>query len=169
MLKNLDINKALSDLTKPEHPVLLISGKKGYTVNIMPAGWVTRTSHNPPIIAVSVGFSRYTHDLMTKFENFVLAYPIKGQKKIIKYTGNCSGRDVDKFGEINIKTRPGHRVELPVLENARVNFECKKKFQYDTGDHTLFGGEIIAARGDKAKRPLLNIGNYVYKEFKKYE
>ncbi len=165
MLQSIDIKKALSLLTKPEHPVLLISGQKKEKINIMPAGGVTRTSHKPPLMAVSVGFTRFTHKLMTKYEYFILSYPVKKHIKMIKYTGNCSGKHVDRFSSININTVPAQKVDLPVLKEDKVNFECQKKAQVKTGDHTLFVGRVVAATGNQSANAVINVGNYTYKEF----
>lgn len=164
-MEKININKALSRLTKPEHPVLVITGHSGEKVNIMVAGWVMRTSIKPPLVAVSVGHARYTHEMLQKHEEFVLSYPVKGQETIIEFCGSRSGKDVDKFKELDIKVCSGEKIKLPVLREARVNLECKIVDKFRTGDHTIFIGEVLAASGNPKEKPLLNIGNYIYMEF----
>ncbi|MFC2061499.1 flavin reductase family protein [Elusimicrobiota bacterium] len=165
MEEKIEISRALSQLTKPEHAVLLISGSSLNNANIMVAGWVMRTSHEPSLIAVSVGKTRYTHGLMEENNQFVLAYPVKGMEEIIEFCGSRSGRDVNKFEKLGIKTVPARKIDLPIIENARVNFECRIIDRIETGDHTVFVGEVLAAGGNPGKSPLINVGDYVYKEF----
>jgi flavin reductase (DIM6/NTAB) family NADH-FMN oxidoreductase RutF len=162
----LNINKALSELTKPDHPVLVISGRRNEGMNIMVAGWVMRTSFKPPLIAVSIGKTRYTHKMLEKYSEFVLAYPVKGHEKIIDFCGSKSGRSVNKFEVLDIKSAAAQKVNLVIIENAQINFECRLKEKIKTGDHTIFVGEVVAASGNPKKKPLLNVGNYTYKEFK---
>lgn len=166
-MKKFNVNKALSEFTKPEHPVLVISGNCDTNMNIMVAGWVMRVSFNPPLIAVSVGHTRYTHELLVKYPEFVLAYPVKSHKEIINYCGSKSGKDFDKFKELKIKTISAEKLNLLLIEDARINFECKTITSFAAGDHTVFVGEVVSASGNPDKNPLLNIGNYVYKEFSK--
>ena len=164
-MKKLNIEQALAQLTKPQHPVLVVSGNISKKVNIMVAEWVMRTSLEPPMMAVSVGFSRFTHQLLEEFDEFVLAYPTKSQEEIIKYCGSTSGRVIDKFSEIGIKTCTSEKVHLPLLEEARVNFECKTVGKFATGDHTIFVGEVTSASGNAESKAFIDIGNRVYREF----
>ncbi len=163
-MKRFPVKKALSELTKPEHSVLVVSGRKKEKVNIMVAGWVMRTSFNPPLLAVSVGHTRYTHELMKKYDEFVLAYPSAAQRDIVEYCGGCSGRDRNKIEEKNIETENAAKVNLLNIKGCRVNFECRKKAEFKTGDHTIFTGEVVNAVGDSEKNPLMNTGNYTYRE-----
>jgi len=165
-MKELIVNKAISELTKPEHPVLVISGRTGKKINIMPAGWVTRTSFDPPLMLVSVGFTRYTHTLLNEYKEFILAYPVKGMENIINVCGSTTGREIDKLEKVKPATEPGLKTSLPLLTKARVNFECKVIDSMDTGDHTVFIGMVLRAAGNPDKSPLINTGNYKYREFK---
>ena len=163
--EELDLNKYLSNLTKPEHPVILVSGNMDREMNFMAAGWVMRTSFKPPLMAVSVGHSRHSHRLMQDEEEFVLSYPVSGQEDLIKAAGSLSGSSVDKFSEIDEEYKRGSKVNLPVFTRARVNFECLKRDFKKTGDHTIFIGEVLFASGNPGRAPLLNTGNYRYREY----
>ncbi len=164
-MKELDVKKAFANYTKPEHPVLLISGRIGDEVNIMPAGWVMRSSFDPPIMVVSVGHTRHTHALLKKYDGFILSYPVRGQEDIISYCGSHSGREVEKFSKKNIPRVLSRKLRLPLVEGCRVSFECRKTGEFETGDHTVFAGEVLAASGNPDKLPLLNAGNSVFSEF----
>ncbi len=165
-MKRINADKALSSLTKPQHPVLLVSGSRDEKINFMAAGWVMRTSLDPPLMAVSVGHGRYTYALMKKYPEFVLSYPAEGQEKLIELGGSFSGRETDKFSKTDEPLEEGKEVKLPIFKGARVNFECRKVDAFKTGDHTIFIGRVASASGNPDLNPLINIGNYTYREFK---
>ena len=53
-----------------------------------------------------------------------------------------------------IATRPGAE-GAPLIENALGWLECRLQDEHDTGDHTLFVGEVLAAEQGRAAPPLL--------------
>lgn len=162
-MKEVNIEYALSNLTKPESVVFVISCNDHGVANIMPAGWSMRTSFNPPLYAVSIGFSRYTHELILKTKKFVIAFPSEELEKLILQTGSCSGRNMNKFNEFKIETVPSKETSpLPLLAKATLNLECKLHSQFETGDHTIFVGTVLRATQGKGKHNLINIGNYKF-------
>src|SRR3989344_4916271 len=68
--------------------------------NIMPARWCTRCSTEPPLIAISIGLNRYTHELLERNQYFGIAVP--NETFDYKFIGSHSGRDVNKFKEEKI-------------------------------------------------------------------
>jgi flavin reductase (DIM6/NTAB) family NADH-FMN oxidoreductase RutF len=108
--------------------------------NIMPARWCTRCSNEPPLIAVSIGLTRYTHELLDKNKYFAIAVPDKDFD--YSFIGSHSGRDIDKFegGEIE---RIYGKYKVPLIKRALLNIELEKYESFRTGDHTLFVGEFL--------------------------
>ena len=155
MLREVDISYGLSNLTKPGNVVLVVSIDKAGKANLMPAGWQMRTSFNPPMFAVSIGKTRYTHRLISEQKEFVVAYPGEGMENVIEFCGSCSGKNVDKFKECEIKTEKAKFVSPPLLQDARANFECKLIKSLETGDHTIFVGQVVAAYENKDKKKIL--------------
>ncbi len=129
----------------PEWVTLVVAADESGRPNAMPAGWVTFTSIDPVMLAVSVGFERYTHGLLKQSDEFVVTYPSAEQKEDVYYCGNHSGADVDKFSETSLKKEEPARVSVPLVQNSVVCFECEKRGELVTGDHTIFAGEIVAA------------------------
>ncbi len=121
-------------------------GKNGMT-----AAWVTRVSHAPPLILVSVGKKRYTHELIVKGKRFCLNILAEGQLDVAKNFGFSSGRETDKFEGIP------HRIGksgCPVLEGVAGFLDCRLVSAHDAGDHTLFIGEVVDC-GFSGKKPIL--------------
>ncbi len=147
---------------KPERVVLVVSVDEKGKPNVMPAGWCMRCSFDPPLIAVSIGKTRYTHSLLKKSKEFVIAVPNKELIDLVKFTGSCSGRDVDKFKEAEIETAKG-KGSVSLIKKATLNLECEKYNECDSGDHTIFIGKIICAWYNK-KGVLFNFGKGNFRE-----
>ena len=126
----------------------------------MPAGWSMRTADRPLLLAVSVGHTRYTHELILETGEFVLAYPSLAMIDDVKLTGSKSGRDTDKMSACRLRLVPAERVRARLVEGAAANFECVLRSHHQAGDHTIFVGEVLAARVDGAPGSrLMNFGS----------
>ena len=144
----------------PEPVVFVISCDREGKPNIMPAGWSMITSAEPPMLAVSISHKNYTHDLIEENGEFVIAFPNREMIDVVKYTGSCSGRRVDKFSHCRLVTLKSRFVRPPLIKDAVACFECKVKGKLVTGDHTIFAGEVLASYiSEKYKSRLYNFGD----------
>jgi flavin reductase (DIM6/NTAB) family NADH-FMN oxidoreductase RutF len=132
-------------LLHPMHTVLITCvGKKGKP-NIMPLAWAMPTSHSPPLVAISISPKRYSHTLIEKTEEFVINIPTMKIANETLACGNTSGRDHDKFQETGLTPVPAKKVKAPIIKECLAHLECKLHNQLETGDHTIFVGEIVEA------------------------
>jgi flavin reductase (DIM6/NTAB) family NADH-FMN oxidoreductase RutF len=129
----------------------------------MPAGWSMFTSFEPPMYAVSVGHERYTHELLQAAGEFTVAIPGPGMGPAIRWLGARSGRDGDKLAGLDLELQPADEIGAPLLAGALANLECQVATQLETGDHTIFVGEVMAAHlADQIPGRLLNFGPGLY-------
>ena len=142
-MKEVNVSEAWG--RKYPEPVVMVTSIKDGKPNIIPLGWSMITSFVPSMMAISIGHTRYSHEIISKGKEFVLAYPSEDMGKEVLYCGTHSGREVDKFKETGLKSSPAKFVKPPLIKDAVANFECKVIKQTDTGDHTIFVGEVIAA------------------------
>jgi len=152
-------NEAVGRMSRPSRLALVVAKTEQGLANIITLGWFMRTSITPPMFAISVGFTRYSHEILQQNRHFVLAIPSIIMVKETMQCGLQSGRDVDKISEFNIKTQRGKLTEIPLLSDAVANFECKIITQVGGGDHTIFVGEVKYAwqHKDEALEQLLSI------------
>ena len=145
---------------RPEWTALVVSwDARNDRPDIITLGWTMHTSGRPSMAAISIGHPRYSHELITKEGEFVLAYPNARMGDAAMYCGTHSGRDVDKFAHTDLVPLPTKIVKPPLIQDAVVNMECKVVGTLDTGDHTIFVGEIVAAYEEpEEKEILLNFG-----------
>lgn len=147
----------------PEWIVLVVTVDQQGRVDVMPAGWCMVTSGRPLMLAVSIHPHRHTHRLLSEAGEFVISFPSVGQGAAVWYCGSHSGRDVDKIADTNLDTLPAAKIRTPLLKGAVANFECRLIKQMDTGDHTIFVGEVVAAHvEEKSPGRLVNFGGFHY-------
>jgi len=139
---------------RPERIVWAVAAHDGRR-SICPLGWKMNTSGSPPMMAVSVAPSRFTHGLIAGSGEFVLAWPGEELAEATLFCGTHSGRDVDKFKQLKLTPLPGERVAAPLVAECIANLECRLAGQFTSGDHTIFVGEILAAWVNEAPKRLL--------------
>jgi flavin reductase (DIM6/NTAB) family NADH-FMN oxidoreductase RutF len=73
---------------------------------------------------------------------------------------------VDKFEAITIATSPPAVTSVPLIEGCAAHLECRLHKQVETGDHSIFVGEVVAAHvPDEPIRKLDNFaGNFAVAE-----
>lgn len=167
MLKEAKVEEAWKK-KYPERVVLAVTCDREGKPNIIPLGWCMQTSFHPPLVAISVGHARYSHQLLSESKEFVLAFPNKDMGREVLYWGTHSGRDEDKLAKTEVKVTPSRFVKPPLLSDCVINFECKVVEAVETGDHTIFVGKILAAYVNESQKDiLLNFGNYRFGGVKK--
>ncbi len=129
----------------PERTVLAVSSDRNGRPNIITLGWNMPTSRTPPMAVISVGVTRYSHNLIHDSGAFVLVFPSIEIEAAVLYCGTHSGRNVDKFKATGLTPLPAQHVMPPLVKEGVVNMECQVVGELRTGDHTLFVGEILAA------------------------
>ncbi len=120
--------------------VFVISTKLKDRVNAMTAAWVSRASFDPPLITISVGKARFSHDMIK--ESGVFAVNVLGPENIPagKHFGLKTGRKTDKFAGLDYDTKV---TGSPILKDCISWMDCRVVSFHDAGDHTLFIGEVL--------------------------
>ncbi len=146
------INVSVSSAYRLIHPMhtMLIScvGKAGKP-NIITLAWVMPTSISPPMVAISVGPSRYSHSLIEETGEFVVNVPTMDILKETFFCGKVSGKTHNKFEEAGLTPIPARKVKPPIIKECIAHLECKLHSHMTTGDHTIFVGEVVEAYADK--------------------
>ena len=65
------------------------------------------------------------------------------------YCGVKSGRDVDKFKEMNLTPIPGVEVKAPLIGESPVSLECKVREIKQLGSHDMFIADVVAVHADE--------------------
>jgi flavin reductase (DIM6/NTAB) family NADH-FMN oxidoreductase RutF len=105
-------------------------------------------SLSPPMVLICIEKSAGCHYAFEESNVFVVNVLREGEADVSELFASLKD---DKFESINFK--PGID-GVPVLENALATLECRVKFSYHGGDHSIFVGEVESVAVDNGQ-PLL--------------
>jgi len=129
----------------PEQIVIAIAREASGKCNPITLGWTMITSGSPPMMAISIGLTRHSLEVLRAADGFVIAMPSEAQEAETMLFGTRSGRDGDKFAEAGTALAPAEAIDCEIMADAVANFECRKVSELTTGDHVLFVGEVVCA------------------------
>lgn len=146
-----------------KYGLLLCSMGNDRKPNVMAIGWMTGgIIWGRPIVCVYVRPSRYTYSRLEEISEFTVNVLPSEFKEAIDHCGTVSGRNRDKFAETGLKPVPAQKVQVPVIEQAVICYECvivhkndvlpqflSKEIEesvYPLGNyHRIYFGEVVAA------------------------
>ncbi len=111
------------------------------------ANWVTQASFDPPMVAVAVGSTSKTIELLRDAHHFAINVLHEGQRDLAAKLGRASGGGGGGTSQKlkGIKTKPAPVSGAPVLTEALGWVECRVVATLPSGDHTLVLGEVVGA------------------------
>lgn len=131
--------KAIGDLSYGVYIVTATDGERHNGQIVTTAFQVTST---PPQVAVCISKETFTHGLIMKTKKFGISVLEKETPMIfIGPWGFKSGRDIDKFQNVNYKT--GDTGVRLVTDHTLSAMEVKVNSTQDVGTHDIFIGEIV--------------------------
>ncbi len=119
--------------------------------NIITLAWTTPISFNPPIFGISIGPTRYTHNLIKQTKEFGVNLPTMDIVDKVLFCGRHSGKKVNKFEETGLTPIPAKKIQAKLIKECVANFECEVIDIQKYGDHSFFVGQVVAAICDEGK------------------
>lgn len=112
--------------------LLLVSTNKQGRNNVMTIGWgLIGVFWGKPVFLVSVRPSCCTHRFIEETGEFTVNVPEEGMKDVVKYCGEVSGRDHDKFSECELKVLKSRIVRPPIVGQCKLHYECRVVHKID--------------------------------------
>lgn len=132
-------------------PVVLVSAADSDgNKNIITVAWAGTICSDPPMVSISVRPERHSHAMICDTGEFVINLTTEELAYATDYCGVKSGRDVDKFKEMNLTALPGKVVKVPRIAESPVSIECVVKECKSLGTHDMFIAEVVAVSVDDA-------------------
>jgi flavin reductase (DIM6/NTAB) family NADH-FMN oxidoreductase RutF len=144
--RSLDVRKVTSLVN--HGPTVLASCRHGGRSNLITLAWTTPVSADPPMVAIAVAPTRYSHGLISGSGEFVINVPSSGMLPAVWHCGTVSGRDGDKFTSSGLSEAAAMEVDVPVIAECFAHIECRVAAAPVLGDHTLFVGEVLAVSAE---------------------
>ena len=141
---NLDVMKKLT------YGLFVLTARDGQKDNGCIINTAVQVASEPNTISISVNKANYTHDMILKTGKFNVSILSEEAKfDTFKHFGFQSGRDVDKFAEVEISRADNG---IAIIHNEQTNGYLSGKViqSIDLGSHTLFiatveDGEVWSA------------------------
>lgn len=131
-------------------PAVMVSCKKENEIpNIITIAWTGTVCTNPPMVYISVRKERHSYDIIKESGEFVINIGSESTAEAVDYCGVKSGRQVDKFKEMNLTAIDGNVVKAPLIKESPVNIECRVKQIIELGSHDMFLADVVGVHVDK--------------------
>ena len=106
--------------------------------NLITIAWAGVVNSDPPMISVSIRPERHSYAQIVQSGAFCLNLTGMALCRATDYCGVKSGRDVDKFKEMNLHAREVEGFPAPALDEAPAFLCCRVKQRIPLGTHDLF-------------------------------
>ncbi len=150
--------REIAALLHPRPAVLVTCCDANESPNILTIAWHTPLSHDPPLVGISVGTTRYSHRLISQVGEFVINIVGQPFLEALQICGKYTGELDDKVALARLTPLPAKTVKPCLIAQALGYLECRVVQQIPTGDHTLFIGEVLQAQVDEMA--FSNMWNY---------
>ncbi len=130
-------------------PAVMVSCGSPEKPNILTIAWTGIVNSTPPMTYISVRKSRFSHDLIAQSGEFVINLTTEALTFATDYCGVKSGREVDKFKEMQLTPLAADQVRCPMIAESPVNLECKVLEVHEYPSHDMFVAEIVAVHVDE--------------------
>jgi flavin reductase (DIM6/NTAB) family NADH-FMN oxidoreductase RutF len=129
-----------------------VTAKHGDEVAAMTANFLTQSSFTPPMVAVAVEVDSKTHRVIEASGAFAVNVFEDVQRELAGLLGRKSRKSPDKFD--GVPWTPGPATGSPILADALGWVECRVTGRVESGDHTLYVGEVVEAGAHREGVPL---------------
>jgi flavin reductase (DIM6/NTAB) family NADH-FMN oxidoreductase RutF/rubredoxin len=131
-------------LYKIPYGLYVVCSRKKDKINGQIANALFQVTSEPPTVAVSINRKNLTHEYIDYSKIFSASILCNNTPmEFIGTFGFKSGRDIDKFKDVNYKI--GKTKSPVIFDNCLGYIEAKVINKLDVGTHTIFIGEIVDA------------------------
>ena len=130
-------------------PAVMIScGSTPEEYNILTVAWTGTICTNPPMCYISIRPERHSYEIIKKNMEFVINLTTKDLSFATDWCGVRSGKDYNKFEEMNLTPGNAKIVNAPIIEESPLSIECKVKEIMALGSHHMFIAEVVNVKAD---------------------
>lgn len=133
----------------PLPAVMVSTADKEGRDNILTVAWTGTVCSDPAMVYISVRKERYSYHMLEETGEYVINLTTEELARATDYCGVRSGRDVDKWKEMNLTRGSAKTVSVPVIVQSPVNIECKVEQILPLGSHDMFLARVTAVQVDE--------------------
>jgi flavin reductase (DIM6/NTAB) family NADH-FMN oxidoreductase RutF len=129
-------------------PAVLVSVGTMEKKNVLTVAWCGTVCTNPPMLYISVRPERFSMPMILETKEFGVNLTTEELAFATDYAGVKSGRDTDKFKDLNLTAIESKYVKAPSIDESPVNIECRVKEIIPLGSHTMLLADILGVTVD---------------------
>ena len=131
-------------------PAMMVScGATPDEYNVFTASWVGTICSDPAMCFVSIRQSRHSYEIVKRNMAFTLNLTNEDLARATDWCGVRSGRDYNKFAEMNLTPVKGIKVDAPYINESPMSIECRVKQIIHLGTHDMFIADVMNVLADK--------------------
>ena len=131
-------------------PAILVScGADEKEYNALTVSWVGTICSSPAMCYISVRPERHSYEIIKRTGEFVLNLTTEQMAFATDWCGVKSGKDFNKFKEMNLTIGAAEKVKAPIVLESPINIECKVCEVINLGSHDMFLADIVNVRADE--------------------
>ena len=132
----------------PVPAVMVSCALPGEKPNIITVAWTGTVCSSPAMVSISVRPERYSYHMIKESGEFVINLTTQNLVRAADYCGVRSGREVDKFEQMQLTALKAAQVEAPLIGESPVNLECRVEQVIELGSHHMFLARVLAVDVD---------------------
>lgn len=133
----------------PVPAVMVSCGTEATGYNIITIAWTGTICTNPAMCYISIRPGRFSYDIIKEQKEFVINLTTRKLAYATDWCGVKSGRDFDKFKQMNLTPGKANMVSSPLIKESPINIECILKEVKPLGSHDMFIAEVVCVNADK--------------------
>lgn len=131
-------------------PAVMVScGGREEEYNILTVSWVGTICSDPAMCYISVRPGRHSYDILKKNMEYVINLTTEDLAFVTDWCGVKSGKEFNKFKEMNLTPGKATIVNAPVIEESPLCIECRVKEIISLGTHDMFISEVVNILADE--------------------
>lgn len=133
----------------PVPAVMVSTARENEKPNIITVAWAGTICSDPVMLSISVRKERYSHAILCETKEFVVNLVNEPLVRACDYCGVRSGRDVDKFAQMELTPFAVEGVSVPAIAESPLNLACRVRQVLPLGSHDLFLAEVVSVTVDE--------------------
>ncbi len=131
-------------------PAVMVScGNTEDEHNIITIAWTGTICTDPPMCYISIRKSRHSYNIIKKNMEFVINLTTEKLAYATDWCGVKSGKDYNKFKEMNLTAGKATKVSAPTIEESPLSIECRVTEIKELGSHDMFISEVVNVQADE--------------------
>jgi len=133
----------------------LVTSTGRHGSNVMAVEWTMHISYEPMLIAIFIHEGSATYENIMDTKEFGVNISSDEQASLVNIAGGYSRKEIDKLNIGLFDTYNARCIKAPMLKGCVINAECLLVNHYKMGDHVAVIGEVVDAKFDRTKSPLI--------------